>query len=92
MLEKIYPKNQPSFEFLPNKFCLEENIDLTTQEIKILDLALCNLSNKEIAETLFVSELTVKKHRTNIYKKVQINGKSQVRKFLRKITLSNSAS
>lgn len=43
---------------------------LTEQEIKILKLLCQAKSIKEMSEDLFVSENTVKKHRTHLYKKI----------------------
>ncbi len=42
---------------------------LTTREIEIIKLLEKDLSNKEIAETLFISVLTVETHRKNILRK-----------------------
>ena len=43
--------------------------DLTRREREVFDLALKGMSNKEIAENLFIAETTVKKHMQNILKK-----------------------
>lgn len=58
---------------------------LTNQELKILKLASTDLSNKEIADQLCISDQTAKKHRQNIYEKLNLHGKSEIRKFLRYI-------
>ncbi len=58
---------------------------LTNQELKILKLASTDLSNKEIADRLCISDQTAKKHRQNIYEKLNLHGKSEIRKFLRYI-------
>ena len=52
---------------------------LTTQEEKILDLILNNLSNKDIAETLFISVSTVKTHINNIYKKLNVQSREEIK-------------
>lgn len=52
---------------------------LTKQEQNILNLLLENKSNKEIAETLFVSVSTVKTHINNVYKKLNVQTRSEVK-------------
>lgn len=54
---------------------------LTQQEQTILELILDNKSNKDIAETLFISVSTVKTHINNIYKKFQVTSRDQIKKL-----------
>ncbi|NGP44189.1 hypothetical protein G4V62_04190 [Bacillaceae bacterium SIJ1] len=56
--------------------------DLTARENEIAHLILEGATNKTIAEKLFVSEVTVKKHLTNIFSKKQIKNRSQLVKLL----------
>lgn len=72
--------NQPS---PPPHFANLET--LTRQELKILKLAAEDLSNQEIADKLVVSVRTIRKHRENIYHKFAICGKTEVRRFLRRV-------
>jgi DNA-binding NarL/FixJ family response regulator len=56
----------------------ESNIDskkslLTEREIEIIKLIVEGLSNKEIADKLFISPRTVDTHRTNLMKKLEVN-------------------
>jgi DNA-binding NarL/FixJ family response regulator len=46
-------------------------VNLTVREIEIIKLIEKELSNKQIAETLFLSERTVETHRKNIFRKTQ---------------------
>jgi LuxR family maltose regulon positive regulatory protein len=55
---------------------LEEDA-LTSRELEILALLQKGLSDKEIAERLVLSVLTVKKHNRNIYQKLGVNGRRQ---------------
>lgn len=48
---------------------LKADFGLTSREIMVLDLIVQGHSNHEIADTLFISEKTVKTHVTNILKK-----------------------
>ncbi|HEY1025560.1 MAG TPA: response regulator transcription factor [Sphingobacteriaceae bacterium] len=54
----------------------EAEPDLTGREIEILKLLVRELTSKEIAETLFVSERTVETHRKNLLRKT--NSKNTV--------------
>jgi two-component system response regulator NreC len=56
----------------------ESNFDskkslLTEREIEIIKLIVEGLSNKEIADKLFISPRTVDTHRTNLMKKLEVN-------------------
>jgi LuxR family maltose regulon positive regulatory protein len=50
---------------------------LTVRELGILALLQQGLSDKEIANRLFLSVLTVKKHNRNIYQKLDVNNRRQ---------------
>lgn len=50
-----------------------EEAHLTQREIEIIRLIEKELSNKEIADTLFISERTVETHRKNIFRKTKTN-------------------
>ena len=52
---------------------------LTTQEQNILKLLLEEKTNKEIADALFVSLSTVKTHVNNIYKKLKVQSRSEIK-------------
>jgi DNA-binding NarL/FixJ family response regulator len=55
---------------------------LTSQELKVLKHASADLTNKEIAKQMCISDQTAKKHQQNIYEKLNLHGKSEIRKFL----------
>lgn len=54
---------------------------LSKQEQKVMDLMLEDKSNKEIAEALFISLSTVKTHINNIYKKLNIASREELKKL-----------
>ncbi len=51
-----------------------EQTHLTEREVEIIRLIEKEYSNKQIAETLFISERTVETHRKNIFRKTQTSG------------------
>ncbi|MBQ9968670.1 MAG: hypothetical protein IJO88_08110 [Oscillospiraceae bacterium] len=52
--------------------------ELTQREMDVLKLILENKKRKEIAEELFVTENTVKKHTAHIYEKLEISDRSEL--------------
>lgn len=52
---------------------------LTKQEQNVLDLILSGSTNKEIADSLFVSVSTVKTHVNNLYKKLNVNSREDIK-------------
>jgi DNA-binding NarL/FixJ family response regulator len=56
---------------------------LTAQELQIAQLAARGLSNREIAERLFVSHRTIGSHLYHIFPKLGITARTQLRNALR---------
>jgi len=54
------------------------SLDLSRREKEVIQLALLDLSNKQIAEKLYIQESTVKKHLQNIYKKAQCMDRTEL--------------
>ncbi len=54
-----------------------QKVQLTKREYEILTLIADGLNNKEIANTLFISEKTVKNHVSNIFKKIKVKDRTQ---------------
>lgn len=63
------------------KYLLREK-SLTDRELEIALAIRKNLSVKEIADELFISESTVKKHTTSLYKKLQVENREQLKQYL----------
>ncbi|MFC1985063.1 response regulator [Chloroflexota bacterium] len=55
----------------------EENADLSPREGEVLHLVAQGATNKEIADSLFISENTVKTHLKNIMEKLHLANRSQ---------------
>jgi DNA-binding CsgD family transcriptional regulator len=51
---------------------------LSNREAEVAELVSKSLSNKEVANQLFVTEKTVKFHLTNIYKKMSVKSRAQL--------------
>ncbi|WP_064604601.1 LuxR C-terminal-related transcriptional regulator [Photobacterium sp. J15] len=60
-----------------NSLTVQPTVKLTTREKEILQLLVMGASNNEIAESLFVSENTVKTHLYNVFKKINVKNRMQ---------------
>jgi len=54
-----------------------KRLPLSVREVEVLDCVAQGLSNKEIAEALFITEQTVKNHMTSVLRKLQVNDRVQ---------------
>lgn len=54
-----------------------ESLGITPRELEILELIAAGLSNKEIAERVFVSENTVKTHSSRVFEKLGARRRTQ---------------
>jgi DNA-binding CsgD family transcriptional regulator len=75
--ETIIVKEVPA----PQSFTLNEvrlrELGITRRELEILELIARGLSNREIAEKLFVSENTVKSHSSRLFDKLSARRRTQ---------------
>lgn len=55
----------------------QEELGITKRELEILSLIAGGLSNREIAEKLFVSENTVKTHSSRLFDKMNVKRRTQ---------------
>lgn len=55
--------------------------DLTETEIKIIKLVLTGMTNKQIADDLYISEKTVKFHLYKVFKKLTLKNRSELMLF-----------
>ena len=62
--------------FVPDQRKREE-LGITRRELEVLELIAQGMSNREIAEKLFVSENTVKTHSSHVFDKLQAKRRTQ---------------
>jgi NarL family two-component system response regulator LiaR len=72
-VEVPVPSNGP---FVPNA-ARQEELGITRRELEILQLIAAGLSNREIAERLYVSENTVKTHSGRLFEKLDAKRRTQ---------------
>ncbi len=63
-------------DFTPNAAEIE-NLSISKRELEVLSLMAEGLSNKEIAEKLFVSLNTVKTHSSKLFEKLEVKRRTQ---------------
>ena len=67
----------PIFLVIINSFKTNPHSDLTRRETEVLSQLCKGKSYKMIAEALFISEETVRRHIKNIYRKLEVGSKSE---------------
>lgn len=68
-------------EFPQSKTVTKENTPLSTRELEVLQLVAKGMSNREISDTLFISEHTVKSHLKNILSKLHLDNRVQLTSY-----------
>lgn len=61
---------------------LTDNKNISEREIEIISCVLLNDKNQDIAEKLFISSGTVKRHVHNIFSKLEISSRSKLQKYI----------
>ena len=75
-----------SNDFVPNTKAYE-SLGITSREKEVLELIASGMSNKEIAESLFVSPNTVKTHTSNLLSKLDVTSRSKAVQRARTLSL-----
>jgi LuxR family maltose regulon positive regulatory protein len=70
-----HPGGQKSSINVPNSPVIDQQERLSAREFEVLEFVAEGFRNKEIANKLFVSEVTIKKHLYNIFKKLNVNNR-----------------
>lgn len=60
-----------------------EELNLTSRELQIIECIFKHYRNKQIADELFISERTVETHRKNIYRKTGTKNESSLIQFVK---------
>ncbi|HEY6231071.1 MAG TPA: response regulator transcription factor [Pyrinomonadaceae bacterium] len=75
--ETVIVKEVPAPKFFTLNETRVRELGITPRELQILDLIAKGLSNREIAEKLFVSENTVKTHSSRLFDKLSARRRTQ---------------
>lgn len=77
--------------YLPKSHCLpipetitSQQAKLTVRQLEVLHLVCQGLSNKKIAEKLYISENTVKKHLNTAFKTLKVKSRTQAAQYINK--------
>lgn len=78
-LNKIEILKKTSGETVDRKLAKsEQEFDLTEREVEIVNHLIDGKNNKQLAEELYISINTVKKHLNNIFKKTEVNNRTEL--------------
>lgn len=77
MATRILAQLRPGQEHAAAPAAAEEGPRLSARELEVLELCAAGATNREIAETLFISENTVKHHLKSILAKLQVQNRAQ---------------
>jgi DNA-binding CsgD family transcriptional regulator len=77
LMERIVEKHEVDFEKA------KKDYHLSKREVEVLQCVCQGLTNKEIAETKFISEYTVKDHIKKIMRSIGVNSRSELLAILR---------
>lgn len=76
----------PEGAFIPDR-ARAERLGISPRELEVLELMARGLSNKQIADTLFISLSTVKTHAASLFQKLEAGRRTQALRNAREIGL-----
>jgi len=82
ILEKFIIGLSPALDYAEDADQKQHFPSLTKRELDIMKLVVRDYKNKEIGESLFISEKTVKNHLSNIFKKFHVKKRVDLKKYL----------
>lgn len=84
-IEQIETKKFQNEEIKTEKITEEQcyKLGLTAREMQIVKLVMGGLSNREIGEQLYIAESTVKKHMSNIFEKLGVKNREQLKQMFK---------
>ncbi len=74
--KEIFPGPASAENFTPDGNWLRKS-GLSARELEVLNLIAAGMSNKEIAEKLFLSLPTIKSHSANLFDKLQVKRRTE---------------
>lgn len=66
---------------------MREELNISQREMEVLQLMAAGMSNQEIADSLFISQHTVKSHSSNLYSKLNVKRRTQAVQKARNLQL-----
>ncbi len=88
-IKKLFNQSQVSTATMPEEEVLKK-YHISSREQEVIALILQGYSNNKIAETLFISLNTVKKHIRNIYPKLGVNSRYELITFFKNTAHTDS--
>ena len=80
-VKRIYKIYSKGYKVIAKSYEDKSNYGLTSREADIARLAAHRMSNKEIAEVLYIAESTVKSTMKAVFAKLEINSRSDLKQF-----------
>ncbi|KQB99034.1 response regulator transcription factor [Pedobacter sp. Hv1] len=85
IIEKaVFKSSSDEFEFNQSAF---DDLGLSKRELEVLQLMATGLSNKELADQLFVSLNTIKTHISRLFEKLEVRRRTQAIEKAKKLAL-----
>lgn len=80
-IQSTYKKYEKDFKIVRNSYREDIDYGLTKRELQIAKLVVKRLTNKEIADELYIAESTVKSNLKSIFSKLRIKSRSELKNY-----------